>query len=482
MSAILLFGPTSAYGLDPTINPGRSRTTPAMSSASPSNSMNPFALTDEEEDTSFPSSSTNLRSSYQGHRKGLTSGSDPHPDGLPSRIGSATTAPDRKSAEDDDVGMSGKNPAESYDDNEPPESLLFGLAADSCADISPGRLPNSRSIVDDSTPADSDIPTIDPESRAATAEQSMYMSYRPSSSANSQPVQSSSTSTVRSDTKKGANLGSSSTSTSHDFSRRTGQQQGIGKPAMDRKGKGKAQLNNSTETLLNLVSSDVRDKADRGRISDVNHPVHNVAPSRANSASPPPDLLISPSSVSSIGLSTKPHHSIPRDAAAEKRNLLPLPVTTPHTIAGNRMEGSSMVGHVLGSSSTGDVIFDANGEHRKEKKRSSTKSRTERHHHRHSKRHHKHSRAMEYEDNDREEDGEQYSNDDAGGYDQRTMIMSSLSNRNESRTGKHKRSRKRVDPTAGLSEREKALWVWANVTDLDGYLQEVYIPSPMTEV
>lgn len=33
---------------------------------------------------------------------------------------------------------------------------------------------------------------------------------------------------------------------------------------------------------------------------------------------------------------------------------------------------------------------------------------------------------------------------------------------------------KRLDPARGLSDRQKALWTWVNVVDLDGYLQEVY--------
>lgn len=35
------------------------------------------------------------------------------------------------------------------------------------------------------------------------------------------------------------------------------------------------------------------------------------------------------------------------------------------------------------------------------------------------------------------------------------------------------RRRKNLDPARALSEREKALWTWVNVVDLDGYLQEV---------
>lgn len=437
--------------------------------------MNPFALTDEDEDAAFPANSK----SYREHRKGLTNGSDSDPDGLPSRIGSSAITPDRKSAEDVEIDTSGKGHSMSYEDDEPPQSLLFGLVAGSNASISPERVPNSGSHADERTPADSDIPTIDPESSAATAEQSMYMSYRPSSSGNSQPVQSSSTSTVRSDGKKGVNLGSSSTSTSHGVSRSTGEHQGIDTSSADYKGKdkgkgkGRAVMDDSTVPSMNLASFDASNQADRGRNSDPDHSMKHAL-SRANSASPPPDLLMSPSSsVSSIGLSTKHHRGIPRDAAAEKQSLLPLPVTTPHTTSSNTMDGSSRVGQSVDNSSTQDVIFDAKSERRREKKRSSTKSRTERHHHRQAKRHHKHSRVVEYGENDRGEDGEQYSDDDAGNDDQHAMLMSSFLNRNDSRTGRHKRSRKRVDPTAGLSEREKALWVWANVTDLDGYLQEV---------
>lgn len=35
------------------------------------------------------------------------------------------------------------------------------------------------------------------------------------------------------------------------------------------------------------------------------------------------------------------------------------------------------------------------------------------------------------------------------------------------------RRRRGLDPARALSEREKALWTWVNVVDLDGYLQEV---------
>jgi hypothetical protein len=381
-------------------------------------------------------------------------------------------ATSRNSASDDDAAVSGED---HYEDSEPPESLLFDLAAESAANASPEGLSDGRSVADDSTPADSDIPTIDPESTAATAEQSMYISYRPSTSGNSQPVQNGSTSTVKSDKKKRANLGSSSMTASSDQSRRAGRQQGIDKPASNRKGKGKADLDNKIVESMDLASSDGRNQADRGRTSDADHPI-NHALSRANSASPPPDLLLSSSSSdSSIGLSTRPYQNIPRDAAAEKRNLLPLPVTTPHPTSANRMGSSSLTGQRGDSSSVPDVTVGADGERRKEKKRPSTKSRTERHRHRHAKRPHKHSRAIEHEEDDRRENDEQYSDNDGLDDDQRAILMSSPSNRNESRTGTRKRSKKRVDPMAGLSERDKALWVWANVTDLDGYLQEVCI-------
>ncbi|KAJ9122760.1 hypothetical protein QFC24_004190 [Naganishia onofrii] len=431
--------------------------------------MNPFASMDKDEEASFPPSNIDPPSSSHGHRKGLTSGSDPDPDGLPPRIGSSTMATSRNSASDDDAAVSGED---HYEDSEPPESLLFDLAAESAANASPERLSDGRSVADDSTPADSDIPTIDPESTAATAEQSMYTSYRPSTSGNSQPVQNGSTSTVKTDNKKRANLGSSSMTASSDQSRRAGRQQGIDKPASNRKGKGKADLDNKIVESMDLASSDGRNQADRGRTSDADHPI-NHALSRANSASPPPDLLLSSSSSdSSIGLSTRPYQNIPRDAAAEKRNLLPLPVTTPHPTSANRMGSSSLTGQRGDSSSVPDVTVGADGERRKEKKRPSTKSRTERHRHRHAKRPHKHSRAIEHEEDDRRENDEQYSDNDGFDDDQRAILMSSPSNRNESRTGTRKRSKKRVDPMAGLSERDKALWVWANVTDLDGYLQE----------
>ncbi|KAJ9113884.1 hypothetical protein QFC19_000078 [Naganishia cerealis] len=462
-----------------------------MSSASPSNSMNPFALTDEDDDPSFPSSH-NQRSPSHGHQRGLTSGSEPYPDGLPSRvIPSIAVADDDRSAVDDVVGTSRKNSASSYDDNEPPQSLLFGLAAESSSSISPQRLSNSHSHTDDHIPADSDIPSIDPESGAATAEQSMYMSYRPASNGNSQPPQSVSSAALQSESRKDTGLGSSSTPQPYDVSERPIRQRGIDSSTTEWNGKGKgkgkrkekAVPDDSIVASTKLAYSDTRQRPDRGRSSDADYPP-NHSSSRANSASPPPDLLRSPSSsVESIGVSTKHRTSgprvsrdVPRDAAAEKRNLLPLPVTTP------QVDGSSVMRHGVNGSAVGDVIFDVQDERRREKKRSSAKSRTEKHH-RHSKRNHKHSRATDYVDDgpDHEEEEEQYPDDDDDDFEngnQRAMLMSTLSSQNESRTGRHKRSKKKVDPTAGLSEREKALWIWANVTDLDGYLQEVFISLP----
>jgi autophagy-related protein 9 len=50
----------------------------------------------------------------------------------------------------------------------------------------------------------------------------------------------------------------------------------------------------------------------------------------------------------------------------------------------------------------------------------------------------------------------------------------SVPSRPRSRTSSRRSGRsKRSDPWKGLDEKQRALWSWVNVVDLDGYLQEV---------
>lgn len=428
-----------------------------MSSASPSNSMNPFTMTDEtdeDESPSFPSNSTySERDRDTRHRRGPTTGSEEHPDGLPSRGINYDSIFQDQSAEGRET---------------PPRGDEQHDAVDMSSSNVRGEMTDDNEV---QMPPDSEIPSIDPESSAPTANQSMYMSYRPSSNGTSR-MHRSADSVKRSDCKTDRDLGSSSTPQPYDSVSRH-QSRASHAPAQQWKGKGK--------DVGDLSSSASRRAADYiapsaiaegSRIMD---PFMQDSSIRDESASPIDSRRESRSpSVSSIELGTaqgKRLQDRPRDAAAEKRNLLPLPVTSS---SGNAKRRSSEDRRLASSSlhssvPVGEVLFEAEEQDNQEKTRQPKKSKPERHRH-HKKRHHrKHDRV---DDEFTSEERTTYPAEEFDD-DPQAMLMSARSDRNESRAGKRKRGKRRHDATANLSEREKALWLWANVVDLDGYLQEV---------
>lgn len=425
--------------------------------------MNPFAMTDEDDSPPFPSGSYHYEGDGNGHhRRGPTTGSDDHPDGLPSRgINYNSIFQDQLAEGMDDSGVQRKTPP--YDEDERHDSV----------NLSPSD-PFGATQVDegDQMPPDSEIPSIDPESTVPTANQSMYMSYRPSSSG-SQRLHRSADSAARSDERPDRDLGSSSTPQPYDSVSRH-KNRNSGDSTRRWKGKGRDMGEHSARAATR-INDDIAAIHERGRLTD---PFMNDSSVLDHSTSPPPGGKESRSpSTSSVDLYADNRrsgsHDRPRDAAAEKRNLLPMPVTSPHTNGEKRSKDARKLGSSSLHSSVPavDVLFEAEEQDEQETTRPLKKSKSERHRH-HKKRHHrKHSPADRVDDefasDERVYPAEEYDDDP------QAMLMSTRSDRNESRAGKRKRTKQRHDATVNLSEREKALWLWANVVDLDGYLQEV---------
>lgn len=418
--------------------------------------MNPFTMTDEtdeDESPSFPSSSDHPRRSHDTHqRRGPMTGSEEHPDGLPSRgINSDSIFRDQSAegwetppyerGQNEAVGMSSSNIREKMSDDD-----------------------------NDEMPPDSEIPSIDSESSAPTANQSMYMSYRQSSNGTSR-MHRSAESVNGSNGKLDRSLGSSSTPQPFDSGSRR-RNRTSGETARKWKGKGRdlGDLGSSASTRQDdpITRSSL---AERSHIKD---PFMQDSSIRDESASAPHTQEESRSpSVSSIELGTtraKTSQDQPRDAAVEKRDLLPMPVTSPSTNADRtssdtrKLASSSLHYSVSG----GEVLFEADGQDDQEKTRQPKKPKSERHRH-HKKRHHRRQDRVddEFASDERVYPAEEFDDDP------QAMLMSTRSSQNESRAGKRKRTKRRHDATSNLSEREKALWLWANVVDLDGYLQEV---------
>lgn len=408
--------------------------------ASPSNSMNPFALTDEDEPSPrIQGSSDERETPDETTRKiGLTSHPESSVDGLPSQ----GTAYDSIFRDQSAEGRDGEEVQRSHH-----QSL-------SSSDQSKGPLANGS--YDGFMPPDSEIPSLDTESSGRTAEQSMYLSLRPSSNGTSKRT-SRKIYDAAGSTREGIDLGSSSQgradvieTTSTDASRW--------------KGKAKDMGNTAAESF------------ERGRSTD---PFMGDPPTRDNSASPPPDLLRSRSSSGSSSNHLSPNHRTRRsddtfrDAAAEKRDLLPLPVTA---VKGTSRRKQEPLQDFASRSMMRDIIFDAQDSDLRDSTPQSRKPKVEKQRHHHKRRHYRkhHSDRPPAADDPQTLDESAYP---AEAYDDdpHAMLMSTRSTNNSSRTsGKRKRrSRKTVDPTAGLSERERAMWGWANVVDLDGYLQEV---------
>lgn len=397
--------------------------------SSPSNSMNPFALTDEDEPP-VPSSETHERTPDEPvtHKIGLTSNVGSSIDGLPMHGAGYDSIFRDQSLEDQSVG-------EKDDVALPQES-----------GESSKRLERTNGSNKDLVPPDSEIPSMvmegsgrmDTESSGRTADQSLYLSLRTGSNGTSKRT----SRRLHDGTGSGReiDLGSSLFQTHSDAK--------DGLPA-DGRWKGKAKdMSSSAESH------------ERGRSTDPFADDH----SRANSASPPSDLLRSRgSSFSSNELSTN-HRTMRSDDTfreeAGKGNLLPLPVTARQ--GGNRHHSLSESGVNPVADSVGDVIF--NAELDNDEPPPSRKTKPDKHRH-HKRRHHRPPSTSAPAESPYPAEG--YSDDPHG------MLMSARSTRTSEPSGR-KRSKKRTkDPTAALSERERAMWGWANVVDLDGYLQEV---------
>lgn len=302
----------------------------------------------------------------------------------------------------------------------------------------------SSGSTDDLAPLDSEIPSMDTEiplmdteSSGRTAGGSMYLSFHPSSNVASRPE--SRRIHEGAAANREANLGSSV------LEREDGRSEGS-------KWKGKARDMGPEATEID----------ERGRSAD---PFTSGA-HRDNSASPPPDLLRSrSSSKSSVRRSGtySQRDDILHDPRG-KRDLLPVPVTTPQGPT-NRQQRPRDPPQTHTHTSPGSVIFDAPALH--DRLPASRKPKTEKHRRR-ARRHQRHSPADDVETPESPYAAEAFSDDP------QAMLMSSQSSCTGGRSsGGRRRRKKRNDPTAGLSERERAMWGWANVVDLDGYLQEV---------
>lgn len=416
----------------------------AMSSASPSNSMNPFALTDEDESPPVPSTRHPLADGQP--RRGPTTGLEDRPDGLPRGINYNSIFQDQDQegeGADDDGHQIPYDQVLSRDAH-----VLSHDVTQSSTDIHT-TLPESDLLM----APDSEIPSIDPESTAPTANASMYMSYRPSSNATSQRMYRSADSVSRNDGNPDGDLASSSTPQPHD--------------AVNRKSR------NSQDTTVRRWKGKARDlevsTEERGPMDPFMNDSSLAARSRSRSHE---------SSASSVGVRTG-RGSDDRLRAAGDRNLLPMPVTSPPGNPGERRKPGSSHGSI------GDVLFDAEAQDGPDETRPVRKPKSERHRH-HKRRHHrKHSSGADRIANDDDDDlrasDERIYPAEEFHDDPHAMLMSTRSSRTQSRAGKHgKSARRRTDPTAGLSERERALWLWANVVDLDGYLQEVWMASRMS--
>lgn len=380
--------------------------------------MNPFALTDEDEPRDIQAE-TRVEPSDQVRRAtGLTRHPGSSVDGLPLR-GTPYDSIFR------DQSVVGRNEVDN------------GLAQSEVqSSLDSSKKTASNGSTDDLVPPDSEIPSMDTEmpsmdteSSGRTASGSMYLSFHPSNGASkpgSRRIHEGAAGNREID------LGSSV------LERQDSRTEGP-------KWKGKARD----------IRSEVTEGDARGRSADPftseNH--------RDNSASPPPDLLRSRSSSSSSA-----HHSetySQRDDTFHdphgKRDLLPVPVTTPQHARDPSKNHTDTL--------PGSVIFDAQALH--DPPPSSRKPRTEKHRHR-ARRHRKHSDADDVETLNSPYAAEAFSDDP------HAMLMSSQSSRaGERSSGGRQRRKKGKDPTAELSERERAMWGWANVVDLDGYLQEV---------
>jgi hypothetical protein len=397
--------------------------------SSPSNSMNPFALTDEDE-PSVPSSETHGRTPDEPatHKIGLTSNVGSSIDGLPIH-GTGYDSIFRDQSLEDQSVEGGDDAARLQESRE-----------------SSKRLEGTNGSNEDFVPPDAEIPSmvmegsgrVDTESSGRTAEQSLYLSLRTGSNGTSKGT----SRRLHEGAGRGREI---------DLGSSLFQMQADGKDAMpaDGKWKGKAKdMSSSAESHQ------------RGRSTDPFADDH----SRTNSASPPPDLLRSRgSSVSSNGLSTNHRTMRSSDTFRDesgKGNLLPLPVTAPQ--GGNRHRSHPESEGHFAPNSVGNVIF--NAELDIDDPPPSRKTKPDKHRH-HKRRHHRPPSASTATES--QYPAEEYSDDPHG------MLMSARST-HTSEPSRRKRSKKRTkDPTAALSERERAMWGWANVVDLDGYLQEV---------